>query len=369
MIDIRYSYPFLQAPTIEAHKDNYFKTGSLKINHYQNCYGLPYTALAKEDINYVGGGLKISDDLTIGTLYDFKSDEYEKVEQDVIFIGHISSVCWGHTITDSIGRLWWIVTELKKKYNHLPIYYISETPLVGNYWEFIKLLGVPLTHFFRISKITHFRSVFVPDTCFDNHRISLRYTKEYVSLIDHICRLGSKKSFPRKIFLMRKNSSRQICSSSLSQLVIDSGYHRVFPEELSVSDQISLFQHAESIVSEESSLSHNFVFCKEGTKVIILRKGNTVNVYQALINQLRHLDVIYIDCHLSICVNQRHRGPFFIYANNYICSYFNHMTPPFPYDEFATYIENELGKNVWNNIHNIDSYYKGIIENLITRTN
>lgn len=367
MIDVRYSYSFLQDPTIEAHKDNYFKTGSLKINHYQNCYGLPYKALAKEDINYVGGGLKISDDLTIGTLYDFKSDDYKKVDQDVIFIGHISSVCWGHTITDSIGRLWWIVTELKKNYNHLPIYYFSETPLVGNYLEFIKLLGVPLNLFCHISKITHFRSVYVPDTCFDNHRVSLRYTKEYVSLIDHICRKGSKRSFPRKIFLMRENSSRQICCSGLSQIIIDLGYNLVYPEKLSVPDQVSLFQNAESIVSEESSLSHNFLFCKERTKVVILRKANTINVYQALINQLRHLDVVYIDCHLSVCINQRHRGPFFLYANDNFCSYFNRVTLAFPYDEFASYIEEACGKNVWNNIHHVDSYYKEIIENLITR--
>ncbi|MCQ2317762.1 MAG: glycosyltransferase family 61 protein [Bacteroidales bacterium] len=366
MIDIHYSYPLLQDPTIEAHKDNYFETGSLCINHYKDCYGLPYKALAKEDINYVGGGLKISDNLNIGTIYDFKFDEGEKVDQDIIFIGHISSVCWGHTITDSIGRLWWIVTEIKKKYNHLPIYYISETHLDGNYLEFIKLIGIPLTQFYRISKITLFRSVYIPDTCFDNHRISLRYTKEYVSLIDHICRQGSNIFSPRKIFLMRENSLRQICSSRLSQIIIDSGYHLIFPEKLSVPDQISLFQNAESIVSEESSLSHNFIFCREGTKVVILRKVNTVNIYQALINQLRHLDVVYIDCHLSICINQRHRGPFFLYANDNLCSYFNYMTPDFPYDEFASYIEDACGKNIWNNIYHIDSCYREIIENLIT---
>lgn len=365
MIDVRYSYPFLQNPTIEAHKENYLEEGPLRINHYQNCYGLPYMALTKGDINYVGGGLKVSDDLHIGTLYDFKSGDCEKVYDDVIFIGHISSVCWGHTITDSIGRLWWTVTELKQKYDRLPIYYFSETPLNGNYLEFIKLLGVSLNRFCRISKITRFRSVYVPDTCFDNHRVSLRYTKEYISLINHVIRYGSNMSYPRKFFLMRENSSRQICSSILNQIVIDLGYNLIFPEKLSVSDQICLFQNAESIISEESSLSHNFVFCKEGTKAIILRKANTINIYQALINQLRQLDVVYIDCHLSVCINQRHRGPFFLYANNNFCSYFNQTTPDFPYDEFATYIENACGRDVWNNIHHIEPYYKGIIQKLL----
>lgn len=369
MIDVRYSYPFLQNPTIEAHEDNYLEEGPLYINHYQNCYGLPYMALAKGDINHVGGGLMVSDDLHVGTLYDFEFGDCEKVYDDVIFIGHISSVCWGHTITDSVGRLWWTATELKQKYDCLPVYYFSETPLNGNYLEFIKLFGVPLTQFRRLSKITHFRSVYVPDTCFDNYHVSLRYTKEYVSLINHVVNhvlhQGSSISYPRKFFLMRENSSRQICSNALKQIITDLGYKIIFPEKLSVSDQISLFQNAESIVSEESSLSHNFIFCKKGTKAIILRKANTINIYQALINELRQLDVVYIDCHLSICINQRHRGPFFLYANNNFCSYFNQTTPDFPYKEFATYIENECSGNVWDSIYHIDPYYKNIIQQLL----
>ena len=73
MIDVRYSYHFLQNSTLKAHKDNYFEENSLSIIHYYNCYGLPYKKLSKGEINYVGGGLKVSDILHIGTLYDFDS--------------------------------------------------------------------------------------------------------------------------------------------------------------------------------------------------------------------------------------------------------------------------------------------------------
>ena len=365
MIDVQHTYPLLRNLTLEAHQMDYFNPLPLHIVHHQDCYGLPYKPINKGDINIVGGGLRLACSSGVGTLYDFDEQNSIEITEDIIFVGHISSVCWGHTITDSTARLWWVANNKHAKLRILPIFYISETPLCGNYLEFIKLLGIPENHLHRLVDITHFHSVYLPDVCFDNHRVSLKFSKEYVSLINKVLNHRSKIPLPKKIFLVKKNSRRQICSEDVYKIITKHGYVMIHPDELSVPDQLSLFQNAESIISEESSLSHNFIFCRDGTKVVILRKANTINIYQALINQLRKLDVAYIDCHLSIMIKQRHRGPFFLYANKNFCEYFQEIEKTFPHEEFVLYLKNEGGENFWKTTLPLDVNYKEIIHELL----
>lgn len=370
MINVEHTYSHLCDLTLKAHQEKFNHPLPLRIQHYDDCYGLPYKVITKRGVNFVGGGLKTSSNHDVGTLYEFEcGDVSQEILEDVIYVGHISSICWGHTITDSIARLWWIINDAEKnKYAHFPICYFSETPLSNNYLEFIRLLGVPTNNLYRISQITHFNSVYVPDVCFDNHSVSLKFSNEYVNLINNVINRCSYCATPQRIFLARENSCRQVCSNDIKLILEKKGYVVIYPDKLSVSSQICLFQNAESIVAEESSISHNFIFCKEGTKVIILRKANTINMYQALINQLRKLDVVYIDCHLSICLEQPHRGPFFLYANDNFCNYFQKKMPTFPYKEFKSYLQNKFGVNILPHTYRIDSNYKDIIQKIVANT-
>lgn len=372
MIDVRYAYSFLQNLTLEAHSENYFEERSLSIKHFNDCYGFPYKILQRGEENIMGGGLKVTSGLFIGTAYECASTPFKEITGDVIYAGFISSLCWGHTITDSLSRLWWLGnSSYVAQYQNLPIYYFSESPLEGNYVELLEFVGISKDRLHRINSITHFQSVYVPDVCFDNHRTSLRYNKDYISIIDKVigrCLAISRcsiSSLPKKIFLIKENSKRQICNNEIILTLEKQGYISIHPEKLSVQSQISLMQNADTIVSEESSLSHNFIFCKEGTKVVILRKANTINKYQALINLLKNLNVVYIDCHLSVYNKQQHRGPFFLYANKNFCKYFQRETPPFPYEDFLSYLKNECGTNILDGIHQVDSNYKEIIAELI----
>ena len=367
MTSVEYTYPFLRNATIVASKENYLNPKSLQVTHYCDCYGLPYRPLAKGDVNYVGGGLRTLTGEEFGTLYEYDSKDAINIKEEVCFIGHISSICWGHIITDSIARLWWLADpSIKNHLINLPIYYFSETPLSGNFLDFIKLLGIPINNLHRLNRVTHFESVYVPDVCFDNHRISLRYSKEYNSLINQLITRCEHISTPRKFYLIRENSNRQICSNEIRMILEKTGFECIFPERYSVPYQISLFHNAKCIVSEESSLSHNFIFCKPYTRVIILRKANTINIYQALINTMRNLNVTYIDCHLSIGLNQRHRGPFFLYANENFCNYFRQNKRQFPYIEFNEYIQITKVAPSKNTTHPLDSHYKEIIQEILS---
>lgn len=366
MINVENVYPFLINPTLKVHEEKYLDEHPLGIKHYYNCYGIPYKVLRRGSINIMGGGLRISTNSFVGTSYSFNSKDCVYVDEEVIYVGFISSLCWGHTITDSLARLWWIIDKcLARQFKYLPIYYFSETPIEGNFLQFIELLGISKEKLHRISCVMHFRSIYVPDVCFDNLRVSLSYSLEYVSLVDEIVRNSASLMSPKKIFFIKENSNRQICSKEIVHILEKNGFVSVFPEKHSVSTQIGLIQNADFIVSEESSLSHNFIFCKKGAKVIILRKANTINIYQALINRIRNLDVVYIDCHLSVYNRKQHRGPFFLYANENFCNYFQCEIPSFPYDEFLLYLKLKCGFDILSVSNALDSNYKDILSKLI----
>lgn len=84
-----------------------------------------------------------------------------------------------------------------------------------------------------------------------------------------------------------------------------------------------MLQHVKSLVATEGSIAHNAVFCRPGTEVIILRKAFYTNDHQYVINQMRELNVTYIDVHLSLFTNdQPNLGPFFLYVNDNLVRFF-----------------------------------------------
>lgn len=144
--------------------------------------------------------------------------------------------------------------------------------------------------------------------------------------------------------MIRPNQSRQFFCKEIFKILETKGYAYVDPLRYSLKQQIAIYNNAREIVVEESSMAHNTIFCREGTKVIILRKCEEINEYQSAINQMRNLDVTYVDCHLSVLTNPviPSGGPFFCYANELFCRCFGVEYKGFPYREFRK----------WLNYHN-----------------
>jgi len=161
-------------------------------------------------------------------------------------------------------------------------------------------------------------------------------------LIDYIVKqvVNLPSDVPDKIVMLRPNQSRQYFCNGIIKVLKAKGYSFVDPLNYSLTQQIAICQKAREIVVEESSMAHNTVFCQNGTKVIILRKCNAVNEYQATISQMRNLDVTYIDCHLSVLTRSvlPTEGPFFCYANEEFCQCFNVEYKGFPYKDFHKWL-------------------------------
>lgn len=352
-MNLEYVYPILRCKTEESNMRDYLYKKRLEVVIYKDVYGLPYRCVTIGDNILVNaGGLQangemvrnssICDDWAVG--YDFDTTDAVNESQTVVFIGFISD-CWGHAITDSMSKLWWLQTdEYFNKYKDSPIYYWGPKPLNGNFLDLLCLAGVPAEKMHYMNQLTHFRMAIVPDNCYkrlDSEYTPRMYTLEYVRLIDVIVEKCSRMISYEKVFMIRPSDSRQYTCKRIYSILKKNNYVFIDPTHCSVNEQVSIFQNAKEIIVEESSVSHNAIFCKNGAKLVILRKCNNINEFQASINRMRNLNVTYIDCNMSVLTRPAlpSEGPFFLYANKEFCRFMGVDYSGFPYDEFRNWLK------------------------------
>ncbi|WBO60058.1 MULTISPECIES: DUF563 domain-containing protein [unclassified Acidocella] len=93
----------------------------------------------------------------------------------------------------------------------------------------------------------------------------------------------------RKIYISRRDSTNRILENErlVEEALKGRGFEIFTLTELTVAEQISLFQSAETIVAPHGAGLTNIIFCNEGTKILeIHMEGNTNWVYRRLADTL-----------------------------------------------------------------------------------
>ncbi len=355
---LEYVYADFKAKLEQSLTQNFYEDHELQCVQYENAIILPW----KEAITPTGeyaleGGVVDSDKKFIlqsgfnnsCDVYEFNDEEIEEViNEEVIFIGSFVNM-WGHFITDCLKHLWYLnspsYNSLKNK--NLKLVYINTKPLSGSYSELIKSLNIDISNCYHIRKITQYKKIHIPDNSFF-HVNAVEYpfyfTSHYLDTINLITKPYESYDALETLYFSRNKSksSRDWGEEYIEKILRKSGVKIVNPEELSFLEQISLLQKCKKLIATEGSIAHNAVFLKEGSEVAILRKYPYVNKYQQCINQVKKLNVVYIDCSLSILNNSKflYAGPFFIYPNENFCKYLgvDYAKIKFPFKNFSKYI-------------------------------
>jgi len=85
---------------------------------------------------------------------------------------------------------------------------------------------------------------------------------------------SSKRIFPKRIFISRSKASgrRSFNEDQVFKIFEKYNFKKIFPEDYSLIDQISLFNNAEFIAGGAGAAFTNLIFCKESCKVITFAK-------------------------------------------------------------------------------------------------
>lgn len=138
-----------------------------------------------------------------------------------------------------------------------------------------KLIGVDRQCRFKVRELIHINCPnFIPPNVKEGDQVDDAQfnVKALRDLRDYLLPYSSCREFPKRIFISRKNASprRKFNEDTIIQMLSEFGFEVVFPETLSIADQISLFSQAEWIIGGSGAAFTNLLFCNNSTKVLIL---------------------------------------------------------------------------------------------------
>lgn len=257
--------------------------------------------LAHNMINRVKGKYKI----------DLKKLQY--INEEVVYINAFYEH-WGHFLVDIVSRLWYVIKNPNKYKIVFIVDEFSDIKIDGNYLEFLELFGINKENIIIVNSPTRFKSIIIPDVSIYPGKY---YTKEYKKIFDVLFKkIDYNPKIPKKIYLSRvkyrKAKSKEKGEKNIEKLFNRNGYTTIYPEAMTLKDQIAYYKSCDEMVCINGTLSHNILFANDGVNIIIINKTYKMNKNQGLINQVKKANSTYIDCHISIYPISYGKGPFII---------------------------------------------------------
>ena len=248
---------------------------------------------------------------------------------------------WGHWFTDNISRLWFLSSDearnaicqgAKIVYTGLFVGQLSD-----RFKHLLGMAGISADDWIEVKEPTRFKRLLLPDVTFC-YADNASFSKRHLEIIDRILAKVPDGVEVDKIYFTRSsipaNLWREYGEYQIEQTFRRMGYLVVSPEKLSLEELFSLLKHCRYFAATEGSVAHNAVFCQPGTHVTIIRKADYFNLHQFSINQMRQLDVTYVDAFHSMTPYKQDTmtyGPFYLYATKEWQSFVGHFVLHLPY--------------------------------------
>ena len=288
------------------------------------------------------------------------NDEVMFSPSTVIYLGMFIHI-WGHCLTDNLKRLWFLKSDIYRKYfRNCPVVYTPMWGVVENFSKLLKILEIDTSKLFAIDKPIKFANVIVPDESFFLGKSNLGgradsidgtaddfngndggfFTNEYLETVNQIRNFADKNSSPleqKKFYFIQGRN--QFGEERIAQYFMSKGYAIVRPENLRLEDQLNIYLNCENWASMVGSISHNVIFLRDNSNVVLIpRRAAYVNIYQLALNQLHNLDVNYIDAAFSVFTHG-HTGPYCYILSENLRKYFgDEVKEKYSEEDFITFL-------------------------------
>lgn len=310
----------------ETTNKNCFTDITLSCREYENAIAVPanlewehYHAGIIDSNGKVIRNSKLYETMEEDWVSHVSDDDVKYSDEEVIYIGWISPT-WGHLLTDCLKKIWFLKTQKCKELLSGGGKVVAIIPWPNKtIREIFRLADVDIDSVTNIKEITKYKRIYIPDnSIIEAEDGSRTYTNEYVDVVNTIVSKIPSTGSSGKIYFSRTSFTdqktiwiREFGEKIIEKVFKDLGYKIVYPEQGTVMGNLELIRNCDVFASTEGSVSHNALFCKPGTEVIIVRKVDYINTWQLFINQIANVNVTYIDAHRSI-VSNGWLGPFYL---------------------------------------------------------
>ena len=239
-------------------------------------------------------------DTAIGSLkssYKFNPQDVKHQFGTVIYCGLLYKH-FGHFLVESVSRLWYVLEHPEHNY---PLVFLTEkngTPC-RQILDFFTLIGISRDRLLFIQEPTYFDKIIVPE---QSTVLSGYYTSSFVLPYEKAAAAVTPQKFD-KIYLSRRKfhgSVQLLGEEKLEKIFRANGYKVIYPERLSLKEQIAYIRGAKAVASVMGSASHLMLFARPKTQSIVLERTEHINREQILINQAKDLDWY------SVCANMNY---------------------------------------------------------------
>ena len=312
--------------------ENYFVNKKLGFQIIENGMILPHRKIkVKGEWSWGVGGCIVdstgkfipttSAKTEVGEAYIPSPESIQYNPHTVIYLGLFFHV-WGHAITDNIRRLWFLKSDLfKSEFKNYPLVYLTwyKRPMERqeNFRRLLEILEVDVESIQPITQPTRFEKIILPDESFytdinavnpvvsykQNHpdNWTRRFTEEYREMIDRVRDFALKNRMPtstKKIYYYY--GKNQFGEERLAEYFKSKGYEIIRPEKLTLDEQLNFLINCESFASTLGSCSHNCVFLRDNSEVILIPRFNGFTGHQRAIDQVHPLNTYYVDSTFSV---------------------------------------------------------------------
>ncbi|HIE8920411.1 glycosyltransferase 61 family protein [Klebsiella variicola] len=214
--------------------------------------------------------------ISFGGVYNYDASDLCYENKNVIWFGFFYKH-WGHFLLDFVSRMWYLIDHYKGE----DIVYVSHEHIIdSNYLEFFKLLGIDESKIRRVSHPTRFNNIIIPEYS----KSESYYNEKYALLFKHISTFVLNKNnndiknrFSGKSFYLSRASfidaaKKEIGESDIEYAFNASGFESISPENLSLQEQILMWNLSERIACINGTLPLNFLFGNNKLNLIVLNK-------------------------------------------------------------------------------------------------
>lgn len=275
-------------------------------------------------------------------LEDGNQTDVHEEQIDVLYAGPMSDN-WGFFFVESLSRLWPMLKGDVKCKIAIPAHVAEGNIWGGHTKRMLELMGwlcIKEENLYLVTKPTRFKRMIVPEVSFVHleiptygHKTPLAYAErvgdnddfyfaeQYATIYDAIA-TNCDVEVPKyeKIYLSRTRlkQNKEIGELYFEDCFRRAGFAIVYPEQLSISEQIAYMKHCKVLASIEGTLAHNVLFTTQCERQIILRKQSEIIPRQSMLNQAKRVPIQYIDVYyepLKRFPLSHSKGPFWVKAN------------------------------------------------------
>lgn len=226
----------------------------------------------------------------------FNHQDIPCMDVDAVFVGNVFPQ-FGHFLLEHMNRAY---AALDKKYKNAKFVLINNKDInpVPNYmFRLLELLGVKRENILILNQTTRFRNVYVPAQGFNIPVYSSRAFGETYNAIARAVK-SPKQTF-EKIYVSRTAMQlRKTYGEIVVQKIFEkNGYKIIYPEKLSLDEQIGLIKNARVLAGCAGTALHLALFMKPGGTVVQIKRNKQAKCnadIQNLINDTQGLNGIFI---------------------------------------------------------------------------